>query len=133
MKRFILVLVIISGLALTGYAQQVLYSSQDIHQSYKGPAIKSIRQNWVFSPAITVRYVDGHTERIPKDSIWGYEDRRGRLYRYYKNEFYKIRKEKDVIYYTIQRPNGEGITNHHYFSQDYDTPLRWTKNKARRD
>lgn len=133
MNRFNCLLGMTLAFAGQGQAQRVLYSSHTINQSGQDAAIKTIRPHWAFSNVITVIYKNGHTERIPKDSIWGYEDRHGRLYRYYKNEFYRVRKVENLVYYTILRPTGQSVANRRLFSKSYDSPLRWTKAKARRD
>jgi hypothetical protein len=133
MSRFISLFGIMLALSPIVQAQRVLYSSQSIKQRYHGPLIKAIRPHSVFTQFITIKYADGHSEQIDKDSIWGYEDRHGRIHRYYNKQFYLVRKANDVVYYSIQRPTGQGIANLRYFSQDYDSPLRWTKAKARND
>lgn len=132
MRRFICLFAILT-LGHTGLAQRVLYTSQDIGQPYQGPAIKAIRPHWYFSSTLTINYKDGHSQDVPRDSIWGYEDRRGRRYRYYKHDFYRVLATDGLVRYSIQRPSGRGVADFRYFSQDYDSPLRWTKAKARRD
>lgn len=64
-------------LALTCLAQRVLYTSQDISRPYQGSAIRAIRPHWYFSPTLTINYKDGRSQDVPRDRIWGYEDRRG--------------------------------------------------------
>lgn len=132
MNRIVLLLGMLS-LGPAALAQRVLYSSQDIDRAYEGPAIRTIRTHWYFSPTITVHYRDGRTQDVPRDSIWGYEDRRGRQYRYYKRDFYRVLNANGLIRYSIMRPTGRGVANMRYFSQDYDSPLRWTKARAGRD
>jgi hypothetical protein len=132
MSRLIFLLGILT-LAHHCLAQRVLYTSQDISQPYQGPAIRAIRPHWYYSPTLTIKYKDGRSQDVPRDSIWGYEDRRGRRYRYYKGTFYRVLDANGLVRYSIQRPTGRGVANMHYFSQGYDSPLRWTKAKARRE
>ncbi len=133
MDRFIFSLAILFAFGSNGWAQRVLYSSQAINQSYQGPAIRTIRPRWYFASNITIKYADGRSQDVPKDSVWGYEDQRGRLYRYYKRDFYRVLNTEGLVRYSILRPTGRGVADYQYFSQDYDSPLRWTKAKARRD
>ena len=133
MNRSLFGLILLIIMAPACLAQRVIYSSQMIQQPYQGPAIKTIRPHLRFSSSITVKYTDGRKELIPKDSIWGYENSRGRLYRYYKREFYRVVAVSDLVRYVITRPNGRGVVNTRYFSHDYDSELYWRKAKARRD
>ena len=133
MNRFVFLLAILFVSSSNGWAQRVIYSSQAINEPYQGPAILTIRPHGYFRSTITIKYADGRSQDVPKDSIWGYEDQRGRLYRYYKHDFYRVANTEGLVRYTILRPTGHGVANYKYFSQDYDSPLRWTRAKARRD
>ncbi|AUD05976.1 hypothetical protein [Spirosoma pollinicola] len=133
MNRSLFWLALLIVAAPTCIAQRVIYSSQLISQSYQGPAIKKIRAPGRFSSTITVKYTDGRKQIIPRDSIWGYEDARGRLYRNYKREFYRVTAVSDLVRYVVTRSNGRGVVNTRYFSRDFDSALYWGKAKARRD
>ena len=133
MNRSLFWLALLILVAPTCIAQRVIYSSQLISQTYQGPAIKTIHPHRMLSSTISVKYTDGRHQVIPKDSIWGYEDTHGRLYRYYQHEFYRVTAVSDLIRYVVTRPNGRGVVNTRYFSRDYDSALYWGKAKARRD
>ena len=133
MNRSLFVVVLLLAVGPAGLAQRVLYSSQAINQPYQGAAIKRIRPHWLYSPIITVHYADGRQQKVARDSIWGYEDQRGRVYRYYKHTFYLVLGAKDVVTYNSPRPVGRAVVNVRYFSHDYDSPIRMTESKARLD
>lgn len=133
MNRSLFWLALLIVAAPTCVAQRVIYSSQMIAQSYQGPAIKKIRSPGRFSSTITVKYTDGRKQVIPRDSLWGYEDARGRLYRYYRHEFYRVTAVSDSVRYVVTRANGRGVVNTRYFSRDFDSALYWRKAKARGD
>ncbi len=117
-------------------AQRVLYTSTDLAQPYDGPTLRNVRQHWALSPNITAVYADGHTEKVSRDSIWGYEDRKGRVYRFYRHGFYRLlptSQKTDLVRYRQLRNAGRGVAYVRYFSQTLDSPVRWTKRKAQKD
>ena len=133
MKRISILAVLICALSLPCSGQRVLFSSGDIKQPYGGPAIKKVYRILRFSPNITVKYVDGSVEKVPIKSIWGYQDRRGRYFRIYKGDSYRIRDTTGIIRYSIMLPAGHGVANYSYYSQNLDSRLYWTRSKASRD
>ena len=133
MIRLLILIAIVGVLHTESSAQRVLYNSQQLNQPNTKRSIRTIRPNWALSPTITVVYADGHKEKVDRETIWGYEDRKKRVYRYHKNGFYRLMDTGDVIHYRQSRTTGRGMASVNYFSSSLDSPVCWTKRKARKD
>lgn len=134
MTRLFILLTIISLFSLEGLAQRVLYSSQDLDQRYVRPVIRDVIPNGIFSSNITVLYQDGRRERIPRRSIWGYEDRKNRVYRYYEGSFLQVVEIGELVKYTHQGIISDGILiENTYFSKTLDSAIHITKHRAAKD
>lgn len=133
MIRLLILFAVVGAMHTESLAQRVLYNSQQINQPDTEQGIRNVRPNWALSPTITVVYDDGRKEKVDRKTIWGYEDRRKRVYRYHKNSFYRLINTGDVVRYRQLRTTGRGMASINYFSNNLDSPVRWTKRKARKD
>lgn len=133
MKKALLLLTVSGLFYSAAFAQRIIYTSRTIQSPSQDAPIKALRFHWIYAPAITVKYIDGQTREVAKDSIWGYEDKLGHIYRYYKPYFYLVGDTDELISYSKPVPVGKGVSTAHYFSHDLDSPIRMTKAKALRD
>lgn len=89
--------------------QAILYSSRDIGKT-RSAAFEKIRvpEHGRF---VKIRHADGTKSKILKDSLWGYSDNKGRIYRLYKNRSYRVFAREDYIKYSYS--NSGGLTGLH--------------------
>ncbi|WP_159475947.1 hypothetical protein [Dyadobacter sp. 3J3] len=71
-----------------GQHQKLLYHSSDIGKS-DSLTIKKIRGQ-KYSKYVKVIMVDGTKNRIRKDSLWGFTDRKGRIIHFYQRVPYRV-------------------------------------------
>ena len=83
------------------------------------------------SKKLKVVYENGRKRKVLKDDVWGFQDRRGRLFRVYEGAVYRTIIKDDIVKYQRQKP---GTNEYQWrYSTDLDSPLYWTKRKARRN
>ena len=103
--------------------------------------IKRIRAAGWLSRNIVVKHQDGSVVRVPKNTVWGYSDKSGKVWRRYRSGFYEVMRVADVVEYrdmvsqtyqsngtthTIQQP----VTR---YSRTLDSPIYGTRRRALRD
>jgi hypothetical protein len=119
---------------LTSYAQRVLYNSQDLEQPGPTQTIRTIRPGGALSSTITVVYADGHKEKILRKDIWGYEDQKSRVFRYYGKSFFQLRDVGELVRYVVPQLGVDGLlTQYTYFSKTLDSTIHGSKRRARND
>lgn len=128
------ILVICLVATIEGYAQRVFFTSQDLNRPASATVLKHVRPNLAVSRNITVVYQDGRKTRVPRNAIWGFEDRQKRVYRLYKNDFFEVVERGDLIRYVRSTRATDGQpTIYTYFSKTLDSDIHWKIRKAKKD
>lgn len=111
MKSLFLLLLFIgcSFSASFGQHQKVLYKGTDIGQS-DSSTVKTIRAQQ-YSRYLKVLNRDGTKTRVLKDSLWGFSDRKGHIFRFRKRLPYRVIFKNDFVKYVY---NGCRFTNIFY-------------------
>ncbi len=134
MTRLLLLFAIIGVTHTQVLAQRVLYSSKDLNRPDAGRVVRNVRPNWRLASTVTVLYKNGGREKIARRTIWGYQDRWKRVYRYYRGSFYELVDTGELVRYNRDAIVGNGVlTEVRYFSKTLDSNVRRTKRRARRD
>ncbi|TKT94236.1 hypothetical protein [Dyadobacter frigoris] len=122
----LLLLVLFIGCSFStsfGQHQKLLYNSSDIGQS-DSLTIKTIRGQQ-YSRYVKVFNRSGTKIKIPKDSLWGFTDRKGHIYRFYKKLPYRVVFKNDFVKYIY---NGCRFTNIFYSKSPDSEMVRWKRN-----
>ena len=115
MRKLTLLLLITLGgcspnrVALITQPNRVLYTSTDINQISTIDSITRIRSSG-FLTAKNLKFTlrNGERKTIPKKTIWGYSDRKGNVWRCFKNTNYQVLSIKDVVEYETTEPRTVG-------------------------
>lgn len=115
----------ISGVYLTG---KDFISNQVSFPGTKDKKCKLIKHEKPYKNFINVKYNDS-TYTIIKDSIFGYVDQSGTIFRYQNKIFYPIiNPNESILMYRIEThsgtPKSPSITINHYFSKDAFSPIQ---------
>lgn len=98
-------------------------SNQKLNFSLKDTIlVKNIRQdNW--SDSLVVKFKSGYKKTYSVDSVWGYKNIGGGLYRYYNGKFYHVKKTGFITIYTqhhnFNHLNYRKPHNCYYFSKTH--------------
>lgn len=71
---------------------------------------------------ILIYYRNGSKISVPYDSVWGYQEKNGNIFRIYAKEIYKIEKTGKLIIYN-RDIGGNDSDMHYYFSFDLDSKM----------
>ena len=119
---------------------RVLFRSTEIAQTTPTPtdSIKWIRPIAFNRGVLKIRYMDGHEDRIAKNSFWGFSDRKGRVYRRYRRNYLEVVQIGELVTYkehttTTSSVDGQlqsvPVTNT-YYSKTLDSPIYSSRKKA---
>lgn len=124
MKFLLLVLFFVSSFSDSfGQHQKLLYSSSDIGKS-DSLTIRKIRGQR-YGKYVKVVNVDGTKIKIPKDSLWGYTDRKGHIFHYYNKLAYRVIFKNGFIKYNYQN----GRYSRTLYSKSLDSEMvHWKRN-----
>lgn len=120
---------------------RLLFHSTEMAQAASADSIKWIRPILFQRKVVKVRYPDNRDAVIARDSIWGYSDRRGRVYRRYRKTFLEVVQVGELIKYEEQTTTaypvngqvmGATVTNT-YYSRNLDSQIFSSPKKALRD
>ncbi|MCF0073487.1 hypothetical protein LZD49_23615 [Dyadobacter sp. CY261] len=125
---------LVAGNAL-GQRAALLYRSTDIETTQPDSSIRNI---WPqkFGRYMVIKYKNGVKTKVPKDAVWGFRDKKGRLYRMFKREPFEVVKNEGYVRYAFNSfiyidpmiiPHKEAR-----FSATLDSPIVFTKKKALR-
>src|SRR5215217_5974334 len=116
-------------LSFATFGQSLLRNSSDVDNAIPDTSIKKIKPQ-KFGRAVKVRYKDGNLERIKMDSLWGYTNKKGKVFRIYKHHIYQILKEEEFITYFVTSFIAEtGPRTYWFFSKDRDSEIVNRKKK----
>ncbi|WP_461085329.1 hypothetical protein [Spirosoma flavus] len=115
MKKLIfLSLVILAGCSpkmgsrFTAQPNRVLYSSSEIDQVSASDSITRIRPGSFLGNNLRITLRNGERKSIPKKTVWGYSDEKGRVWRRFKSTYYQILRVSDVVEYEIIEQRAAG-------------------------
>lgn len=118
-----------------GQRAALFYRSADIDAMRPDSTIRDI---WPqkFGKYMRVKYKTGIKTKVPKDAVWGYRNRKGKLFRIYKGQPYQVVKNGQYVKYYYQdfiyiEPALVSNLEARY-STTLDSPIVFTKRKARR-
>ena len=103
MKPFHLVFIFWLSLAENAFGQSaaLFFQSADIENARIDSLIRDVCPQ-KFGKYIRNKYTNGDRTKIPKDSVWGFRSKKGRLYRMYKGEPYQVVvKDRYIKYYLL--------------------------------
>ncbi|MBO0934476.1 hypothetical protein [Fibrella aquatilis] len=122
---------------------RLLTSSAALNDPATAPdtTIKRIRAAGWLSRKIVIKKQDGSVVRIPKNTVWGYSDKNGKVWRRYRATFYQVIRIADVVEYQdvvaqTYAVNGQPYTVQQTvtrYSRTLDSPIYGTKRRALRD
>jgi hypothetical protein len=103
--------------------------------------VKRIRAAGWLSRNIVIKKQDGSVLRVPKNTVWGYSDKNGKVWRRYRSGFYEVLRVADVVEYRdmvsqTYQTNGHSYTNQQpiiRYSRTLDSPIYGTRRRALRD
>lgn len=81
---------------------QLLRQSSDLYHTEPGPPIKTVGSGFLNGRNVSIRYSDGRSEKVPRKEIWGYSNKKGKIYRLYGKTEYEVVTVGDVITYEQQ-------------------------------
>ncbi|MGV3557395.1 hypothetical protein [Larkinella arboricola] len=110
---------------------RLLRHSADVNNTGVDQAITAIRPAFPSFGNLVVRYADGRTEKVSRKSVWGYTDKKGRVYRQYGNSYYEVIDMGEVVQY--ERKNPQPNQRYRRYSKTLDSKLYLTRKKALRD
>lgn len=124
--KSVLLLILFTGYSFSssfGQHQKLLYHSSDIGQS-DSLTIKKIRGHQ-YRKYVKVIKVDGTKTKVLKDSLWGFTDRKGRIFHYYKRIPFRVIFKDDFVKYVYHN----GRYSHTLYSKSLDSEMvRWKRN-----
>lgn len=98
----------------------------------------SIRDVWPqkLGKYMRIKYRNGTKTKVPKESVWGFRNKKGRLYRMYRGEPYEVVVKDGYIKYYYEtfvyiEPALIPDTETRY-STTLDSPIVFSRKKARR-
>ena len=121
-------IVLVTFISVATQAQSLLKSSSEINHAIADTAIKKIKPQ-KFGRTLKVKYKDGSQQRIKMDSLWGYKDKKGRIFRLYKNVPYQILKENEFVTYFINSNTTMGPRTYRFYSKTRDSEIVMRKRK----
>jgi len=133
MKYYYVILVTLL-LAQNALGQAALYfRSSDIKNASIDSPIRDVLPQ-KFGKHMRIKYRNGDRAKILKESVWGFRNRKGRLYRMYKGEPYEVVEKDGYIKYRYDTfvytaPAFIPITEDRY-SATLDSPIVFSKKKA---
>lgn len=126
MKKLLFLLLFLESLNL--YAQhtnpQLYIKSVDISNNTEGKnrKIKKIkRADW--SDKIIVYYSNGNKKTFSSDSLWGFRDNDGNIFRSFKGELYNLRQQDSLCIYSMDHNTGKVNYTNYYFSKSLDSNI----------
>lgn len=111
-----------------GQKAALMYTS---HSSVSEDSVGMIKR--IKSPVgkkVKVIYANGQKTKILKSELWGFQNSRGRVYRLYDSKALRVVKQNDIVKYEYKQPGTTCYSRR--YSADLDSPVVWTKRKARR-
>ena len=118
----------------SAYAQKpaLIYDGDSSDSPGTSAGIRKIRPQGV-GKYVKVYYEDGRTEKIAKDSLWGYRDKKGNTFRMYRREPYLIISDNEIVTYAHRKMvgNGNGVVWQTYrlYSLTRNSPIVSRKKK----
>ena len=109
MRRILFFLVLLAAACSPGPRKglhmepsQLLRQSSDLYRTEPSQPIKSVGATFLSGQHVVIRYPDGRTEKVPRASVWGYSNKKGKIYRIYGKTEYEVVTVGDVITYEQQ-------------------------------
>lgn len=110
MRRIVFIFVLFAAACAPGRPRQqmhmepnqLLRQSSDLYRTEPESPIKSVGSTFLSGRTIQIRYPDGRTEKVPRASVWGYSNKKGKIYRIYGKAEYEVVTVGDVITYEQQ-------------------------------
>ena len=106
MRRIVVVFVLLAAACapstrkgLSMEPNQLLRQSSDLYRTESGPPIRSVGAVFLNGRYVQVRYPDGHTEKMPRKELWGYSNKKGKIFRLYGKTEYEVVTIGEVITY----------------------------------
>ena len=81
---------------------------------------------------VRIRYYDGSKQKVFKDSLWGYIDKHGSVYRIYHRQSYRVLKKDEIVKYTYKKYVGKAWRTYLAYSTDLDSRIVKRKNKLQK-
>jgi len=113
-KSSLLILITLVISTISAKAQGILYSGEDVYKEKLDTNVYDARM-LLFSNKILVLYKNKTRKKVPDKSVWGFENRQGEKFRYWKGEFYQI---KDAGKLSIYMGPVHDRHEQYYFSKD---------------
>ncbi|TLU95808.1 hypothetical protein [Dyadobacter sediminis] len=122
----IVLLGLLSGRCFGQFPALMYDSKQAVYEDSVGTIKKIVSP---YGKNLKVVYKNGQKRKILKSSLWGFQNRSGKLYRLYDNKAMRVLRQSGIIKYAYKQPG----TNHFSwrYSADLDSPVFRTKRKAR--
>ncbi|GAB3931246.1 hypothetical protein [Larkinella terrae] len=148
MRRIVFILALLTAACSPGTRKglqmepnQLLRQSSDLYRSEPGPPIKSVGAVFLNARNVRIRYPDGRFEIIPRKEIWGYSNKKGKIFRLYGKTEYEVVTVGDVITYEQQSTQNVMAGNHPtvttvietFYSKTLDSKIFSSRKKALND
>ncbi|MBO0937672.1 hypothetical protein J2I47_14030 [Fibrella sp. HMF5335] len=146
--RYLLLLFMVSACTaryqpLRVQPNRLINNSSALYSPVTAPdtTIKRIRAAGWLSRNIVIKNQDGSVLRVPKNTVWGYSDKNGKVWRRYRSGFYQVIRIADVVEYQdivsqTYQTNGHTYTTQQpviRYSRTLDSPIYGTRRRALRD
>lgn len=122
---------------------RLLYSSADVSRPNvtADPSVRAVRKAGFFSNDIVTVKQDGSQTRVPENTLWGYVDKDGKVWRRYRKDFLEVRQIGVLVEYIElrseqRRVNGRTQYSRNrvsLFSRTLDSPIYQSRSRALRD
>ncbi|TDE09420.1 hypothetical protein [Dyadobacter psychrotolerans] len=81
---------------------------------------------------VRIRYYDGSKQKLFKDSLWGYIDKKGTVYRIYRREHYKVLETDEIGKYAYKKYVGKAWRTYPAYSKNLDSRIVNRKKKLQK-
>lgn len=120
---------------------QLLRQSSDLYRTEPGPPIKTVSAAFLRGRNVIIRYPNGQSEKVPRKEVWGYSNKKGKIFRLYGRSEYEVVTIGDVITYEQQstqnvlagnQPTATPVTET-FYSKTLDSKIFSSRKKALKD
>lgn len=123
--------VLMSVLPLVLAGQNILRHSNESMQVSGDTLIRRITPQR-YGKYVRIRYHDGSKQKVFKDSLWGYIDKKGSVYRIYRRQQYRVLESDQIVKYAYKKYVGKAWRTYLAYSKNLDSRIVNRKKKLQK-
>lgn len=130
LKRGTIISLILLLLQSCKYNVALIRGSAEINKTPEELELVKKLRHTLKSDSLIITYKSGKVQTLACEALWGIKYKDGTLYRYYKDQYYLIKQNADILVYSQTHSGYKSSYTSYYFSKGLDNDIHALKWKS---